>query len=257
MISLKSLEGLSGVRHAFFTRQGGASKGVYASLNCGPGSGDASANVKANRTRAMAAMGLAGVDLLTANQVHSATVVTVDGPWRESGAPKADGLATKVRGLALGVLTADCAPVLFADAKAGIVGAVHAGWRGAKAGVLEATVKAMIDLGADVEDVSAGIGPCIAQESYEVESGFAAAFMDDDRENRDYLAAAEREGHYLFDLPGYVAGRLKALGVASVETAALDTFADEKLFFSYRRATLKGEGDYGRNLSVVALVGKT
>lgn len=255
MITLDSLEDLGGVSHAFFTRRGGVSKGIHASLNCGPGSSDKTGNVEANRIRAIAAMGLAGAGLVTVRQVHSAIAVVVDGPWGETGAPKADGLVTKVRGLVLGVLTADCAPVLLADADAGIIGAAHAGWRGAKGGILEATLQAMVDLGADAGNIAAGIGPCIAAPSYEVGEDFSLEFLEDAPENRAFFSASDKEDHYLFDLPGYVAGRLESLGLMSIENVSRDTLAEGENFFSYRRATLNGEDDYGRNLSAIALIG--
>lgn len=254
MIILETLGRLEGVNHAFFTRRGGVSDGIYASLNCGPGSNDNPDDVKTNRTRALAGLGLTGVGLFTADQVHSATVVVVDGPWGEADAPKADGLVTKAPGIALGVLTADCAPVLLADAETRVVGAAHAGWRGAKSGILEATVKAMCGLGARAENIVGAVGPCIGPKSYEVGKEFIAEFMDDDPENRGHFSVAGRKDHYLFDLSGYVAGRLLRLGLRSVEKAAHDTFADKELFFSYRRAVLGGEDNYGRMLSAIALI---
>lgn len=258
MITARSLEKISGVRHAFFTRQGGVSKGVYASLNCSLGSNDDLIKVKANRTRAMAALGFAGAQLLTASQVHSAAVLGIDESrrksWDKIKGPKADGLATRLPGVVLGVLTADCAPVLFASAKCGVVGAAHAGWRGAKEGILEATVAAMIKLGAEASSISAAIGPCIAHESYEVADGFFASFMAENVENHAYFAASAKPGRYLFNLQGYAAGRLGRLGLASVETSSFDTFTDSDNFFSYRRAVLKGERDYGCALSAIALL---
>ncbi|OHC74497.1 MAG: polyphenol oxidase [Rhodospirillales bacterium RIFCSPLOWO2_12_FULL_58_28] len=255
MIIVESLERLNGVSHAFFTRQGGVSAGVYASLNCGPGSNDDIDDVTTNRTRALAGMGLAGACLLTADQIHSSTVITADRPWGKKGAPKADGIVTKIPRIALGVLTADCAPVLFADAEAQVIGAAHAGWRGAKSGILEATVEAMCGLGADAGNIVCAVGPCIGAKSYEVGKEFFAGFMDDDPKNRDHFSAANREDHYLFDLSAYVAKRLLKLGLRSVDKTAADTFADKKRFFSYRRAALSGEENYGRMLSAIALTG--
>jgi hypothetical protein len=243
------------VRHGFFTRQGGVSDGRYASLNCGLGSGDDPDRVAANRARAMAALDLPGAALATAAQVHGTRVITVDAPWPDGARPQADALVTRRPGVALGILTADCAPVLFADAEAGVIGAAHAGWRGAKAGVLEATVAAMAHSGARRERIAAAVGPCIRQASYEVGADFRAAFVADDHGSADLFAPAAREGHFRFDLAGFVARRLQSLPLAGVAIQPYDTFADEAMFFSYRLVTLNGGGDYGRMLSAIALAG--
>jgi len=199
-------------------------------------------------------LGLAADRLVSCYQLHGTTAITVERPWRREDNPHADGMVTAVPGIALGVLAADCAPVLFADPEARVIGAAHGGWRGALAGVAEATVAAMTVLGARVELIRAGIGPCIAQPSYEVGPEFHAAFAAADRDCGHFFEPAPRAGHFLFDLPGYLAHRLTRLGLAAVEQAPHDTAAEEDLFFSYRRACLRGEGDYGRGLAAIALV---
>jgi purine-nucleoside/S-methyl-5'-thioadenosine phosphorylase / adenosine deaminase len=243
-----------GIRHGFFTRQGGVSEGIFASLNCGFGSSDEAAKVAENRARAMAALGLGGERLLTCYQVHSAEVVVVDRPWQRGEAPRADAMVTGTPEIALGILTADCAPVLFADAGARIIGAAHAGWRGALTGVLEATVAAMERLGAKPQRISAAIGPCIGRESYEVGAEFPAPFLAENAANAAFFRATPRQGHFLFDLAGYVAARLKRLGLARIETIPGDTAAEAERFFSYRRSCHRKERDYGRELSAITLV---
>ncbi|HEX5455205.1 MAG TPA: peptidoglycan editing factor PgeF [Stellaceae bacterium] len=252
MITLDALDG-DRVRHAFFTRQGGVSEGLYASLNCGFGSGDDPQRVERNRAIAAGRLGVAPDRLVSCHQVHGTRVMTVERPWRREDNPRADGMVTTVPGLALGVLAADCAPVLFADSAAGVIGAAHGGWRGALAGVMEATVAAMAALGARPERIRAGIGPCIAQASYEVGPEFAAAFAGADRDSGGFFRPAPRDGHHLFDLPGYIAHRLGRLGLGAVARTPHDTAAEEALFFSYRRACHRGESDYGRGLAAVAL----
>ncbi len=254
MLTIGPLNELPRVRHAFFSREGGVSDGLYASLNCGPGSRDAPAAVRENRRRAMAQLDLPGAALVTLHQVHSAEVVAVDAPWEIGQGPRADGLVTARPGLALGVLAADCAPVLLADATAGVVGACHSGWKGALGGVLEATVAAMRRLGAEAERIQAGIGPCIAQRSYEVGADFAAPFLAQDPENAQFFCpSASRADKAHFDLKGYVARRLTLAGVGRVQVLPCDTCAEPHRFFSYRRATWSGEPDYGRQLSAIAL----
>lgn len=256
MLTHSVLEPLIGIGHAFFTRAGGVSGGIYASLNCGFGADDEAANVAANRSRAMARLGLPGDALVTAYQVHGCSVRVVDGTARtgaRTGEERVDGMVTRETGIALGILTADCAPVLFGDARAGIIGAAHAGWRGALAGILEATVAAMETLGAERADMRAAIGPCIAQASYQVGPEFPAPFLSDDADNASFFVPSERARHFRFDLAGYVAARLKALGLAEIGAVAADTCTDADRFFSYRRATLRGEPDYGRALSAIAL----
>lgn len=252
-IKLHALDGVASVRHAFFTRQGGVSRGLFASLNCGWGSGDDLGVVARNRAIAASQLGLASDRLVTCHQVHGTDIVTVERPWRREDNPHADGTVTKVPGIALGVLAADCAPVLFADPEAGVIGAAHGGWRGTLAGVMESAVKAMTVLGARTERIRAGIGPCIAQASYEVGPEFPGNFTARDQESAGYFAPASRPGHFLFDLPGYIALRLQRLGLAAVERAPHDTAAEEELFFSYRRACLRGEHDYGRGLAAITL----
>jgi polyphenol oxidase len=253
MLTLGPLNDVEGVRHAFFTRQGGVSEGLYASLNCGMGSGDNADRVTTNRARAMAQIDRVPEALVTLYQVHSPTVVEVEQPWTREAAPKADGMVTKARGLALGILTADCAPVLLADGSAGVIGAAHAGWRGALTGVLGATVAAMVKLGAKPERIVAGIGPCIAQRSYEVGPEFPAAFLADDPANESFFAPAARPGHFMFDLRGFVGKQLRKIGIGATYPLPNDTCREEDRFFSYRRSCLRGERDYGRGLSSIAL----
>lgn len=242
------------VRHGFLTRKGGVSEGIYASLNCGPGSADDSASVAENRRRAVDRAGLGVAPLVSCYQVHSADVVRVTEPWGAKDAPKADALVTDQKNIALGVLTADCAPVLFCDAQAGVVGAAHAGWKGAVGGVLEATVREMVRLGGKPQNIRAAVGPCIHQKSYEVGADLCEAVLAaSDWAYELFEPSGGRAGHYQFDLPGYVAGRLARLDIGRFEVLALDTYSDEKQFFSYRRTTHQGGGDYGRALSVIGL----
>jgi len=252
MLTIGPLNALPGLRHGFFTREGGVSEGLYASLNCGLGSGDDPGHVAENRRRAAAALELEAERLLTCYQVHSPDVVTVERPWAPDERPRADALVTRTPGIALGILTADCAPVLLADAEAGVIGAAHAGWKGALDGVLEATVAAMVALGAEAGRIVAGIGPCIAQRSYEVGPEFPAAFVARAVENADFFRPGQGD-RLLFDLKGYAARRLVAAGVGTVLPLPCDTCAEEARFFSYRRACRRGEGDYGRGLSAIAL----
>jgi YfiH family protein len=257
MLTLGTLNRLDGVRHAFFSREGGVSEGLYASLNCGLGSGDALTNVLSNRASAAAQLDVAADSLLTCYQVHGIDVVTVEKPWSRENLPRADAMVTKQPGIALGILTADCAPVLLADSQARVIGAAHAGWRGAISGVAHATIKAMVDLGADLTRIVAGIGPCIAQRSYEVGPEFPAPFLAADPANATFFApcasAAERgETKYMFDLRGFVAAELGKAGVRQVYDLPHDTCREER-FFSYRRACQRGEKDYGRELSAIAL----
>ena len=257
MITAEALSRDGRVRHGFFTREGGVSEGVYASLNCGFGSGDKPDHVAANRGRAMARLnpdpGPEGGDLITLYQTHSAVAVVVEEPWRPGEAPHADAFATRTPGMALGILTADCAPVLFADETAGVIGAAHAGWRGALDGVLEAVVDAMCGLGAECGRIHAAIGPCIQQASYEVGPEFHDRFISADPSHAVFFETASRAGHFLFDLPGHLGKILKSLGLAAIETAADDTCADEDRFFSYRRAVQRGEKDYGRTLAAIMI----
>jgi purine-nucleoside/S-methyl-5'-thioadenosine phosphorylase / adenosine deaminase len=255
MIRLTGLVVDCGVRHAFFTRRGGVSNGLYASLNCGYASGDEAANVERNRTIAMKRIGLPADRLVTCRQVHSAAAVTVESPWRREAAPKADAMATNVAGVALGVLTADCAPVLLCDPVARVIGAAHAGWRGAYGGVVEAAIEAMERLGAARHRIRAGIGPCIGSASYEVGPEFPQPIVAHDPITAVYFSPAQRAGHFLFDLAGYVEHRLTLAGVPFVEHAPYDTFADEDEFFSYRRARRRNEPAFGLGLSLIVLDG--
>lgn len=243
-------EGLRGVRHGFLGRTGGVSQGVHASLNVGLGSDDVPEAVRENRRRAVAAVA-PGARLVTLHQVHSATCLAA-GDWAEEARPQGDALVTDRPGLALGILTADCAPVLFADVEAGVIGAAHAGWKGALAGVLEATVGAMEQLGADRTRIAVAIGPAIAPPSYEVGPEFAERFLEADAGNARFFAPGP-SGRPHFDLAGYCAHRLVRAGVGLVEQLARDTCAEAGCFFSYRRATLAGEPDYGRQASLIAL----
>lgn len=253
MITISAINGIAGVRHAFFTREGGVSEGPFRALNCGYGSGDDPGNVARNREIALARVELDGAPLVTAYQKHTADVALVREPWAPDEAPVADAMVTDVAGIVLGILSADCAPVLLADPDAKVVGAAHAGWRGALAGVAGAVVEAMADLGADTKRIVAAIGPCIAQRSYEVGEDFAGTFIDDDPDNAMFFQAARRDGHRMFDLSGYVSRRLNQAGVRRVIRAPSDTCREEARFFSYRRTVLNGERDYGRGLSVIAL----
>lgn len=250
------LAACDGVSHAFFTRAGGVSNGVYASLNVGYGSGDARDNVGENRRRAMACLDCPPTALTTLYQTHSADAVVVDRIWEPSDAPRADGMVTDRPGIVLGILTADCAPVLLAGTTPDggpVIGAAHAGWRGALAGVLDATVAVMERLGANPERIRAAVGPCIGARSYEVGPEFAPPFLDQDPENARFFSAGKRAGHPYFDLAGYVAHRLARCGIREVGRIEADTCADEARFFSYRRTTLANEADYGRELSAVVI----
>lgn len=237
-------------RHGFFTRKGGASSGIFAGLNCGAGSTDQADIVAINRARAADTMGVDVSHLVTLNQVHSPICLTVDAPL--SIRPEADALATATPGLALAILTADCQPVLFADTGAGVIGAAHAGWRGAKAGVLEATLDAMETLGARRANIHAVIGPTISQAAYEVGPEFFEAFTDDDPETRRFFANGSG-GRMLFNLPGYGLWRLRAAGVGLAEWTGHCTYSDADRFFSFRRTTHAGEADYGRLISIIRL----
>lgn len=243
-------QALDGVVHGFLGRRGGVSTGTVAGLNVGLGAGDEPEAVAQNRRLAVAAVA-PGARLVTVYQVHSADCVTVSEPWDELQRPRADALVTDRPGLLLGVVTADCAPVLLADRAAGVVGAAHAGWRGALDGITDATVAAMVALGARRENITAAIGPCIARSSYEVDTGFEDRFRAADPANGAFFTPG-RPGHCHFDLEGYVAQRLKSAGLAQVERLGADTCTQEARFFSYRRSTLRGEPAYGRQISVIA-----
>jgi len=255
-VSSDILSQVPGVRHGFFTRRGGVSDGIYASLNCGPGSGDQAAHVHENRQRVMRAMGFdpgGAAQLNTLAQIHSAHVVQLHRALSPGRHPQADALVTDVPGLVVGVLTADCVPVLFADTGGRVVAAAHAGWKGALAGIVAATVGAMAEMGAPAQRIVACIGPSIQQQSYEVGSELRQRFVAEDSANHAYFHDSGQAGHFMFDLSKYVSHRVEAAGVARVDDLALDTYNGEQDFFSYRRATHRGESDYGRQVSSIAL----
>ncbi len=242
-----------GIRYGFFTRVGGVSDGIFESLNCGIGSGDDVNKVHENRSRIAASVGVPYSHLLTCYQIHSSKVVPVTAPWPVTDRPKADAMVTKQKGMALAIATADCGPILFYDPEAKVIGAAHAGWRGAVDGVLENTVDAMEQLGGRAENIHAVIGACIQQASYEVGPEFPAPFLQQDEGNRAFFKEALRAQHFMFDLPGYIRHRLLQAGLENVHNLGFDTFADEATFFSYRRRTLRGDTGHGTLLSVITL----
>jgi polyphenol oxidase len=244
---------MPGIRHGFFTRGGGHSTGIFSSLNCGLGSGDDPDLVMQNRNVVARALGVGDGHVVSAHQVHSAEAALVQVVWPVHGKPKVDGLVTSTRGLALGVLTADCGPVLFADAEAGVIGACHAGWKGALTGVTDATVALMKQQGARRENIVAVIGPMISRAAYEVGPEFPAPFLEQNPAHAKFFTASARAGHFMFDLPHYLRQRLTGLGLRQVQDLALCTYSDEARFYSYRRATHRGETDYGRLISAIAL----
>jgi polyphenol oxidase len=248
-LTARSLVDAAGIAHGFFTRCGGVSAGIYASLNCGPGSGDDAQRVRENRGRVTKLLG--AQHLITAHQVHGTTAVVAERPWASSARPRADAIVTSQKGLAIGVLTADCAPVLLADAEAGIVGAAHAGWRGAIAGVVEAAIAAMEERGAHRARVHAAVGPCIGQAHYEVGPEFEREFSARDPESAPCFVRAGDRAH--FDLSGYLGVRLRRAQIAGVEVVSACTFAEADAFFSYRRAQARREQDYGRQISAIVL----
>lgn len=253
MIEAPSLKALPGIRHAFFTRQGGVSTGLYDSLNGGMGSKDDLAAVTENRARMARALGIAPENLVACWQVHSPDAVVLETPSTREDAPKADAVVTRIPGLGATITVADCGPVLFADAQARVVGAAHAGWRGAFGGVIEGTLRAMEGLGARRERVVAAIGPLIRQPSYEVGQDFVDRFLAEDPAFTRFFIPSPRAGHSMFDLPGFIAHRLGQAGVAQIEDLRLDTYADPDRFFSYRRSTHQGEADYGRLVAAITL----
>jgi YfiH family protein len=253
MLTAAPLDALAHIRHGFFTREGGVSSGIYASLNCGLGSDDDKGAVNENRARIAAQMGVAADHLLTVHQIHSAKAVHVTDIWTPATAPQADAMVTDRAGVALGVLAADCTPVLFADTQAHVIGAAHAGWKGAFTGVLETTIDAMIALGAKRDTIAAAVGPCISRDAYEVGPEFRDRFLEASVANDIWFTPSARDGHFMFDLTAYVAARLTAAGISAAERLNLCTYADEQKFFSYRRTTHRGETDYGRQMSAIAL----
>lgn len=255
MIRSPKLSALPGIKHGFFTRLGGVSEGIYTSLNGGQGSSDKPYHVAENRARMAAELGVALPHLLSAYQIHSADVIEVKAPWGMADRPRVDAMVTSVPGLALSILTADCGPVLFADVKAGVIGAAHAGWKGAMSGVLEATINAMEMLGARRQAISACLGMTISQKNYEVGPEFLVKFLAEDVENMQFFKESQTEGHAMFNLPAYIGERLQRAGIGEFEDLGLCTYGDEARFFSYRRTTHRREPDYGRHISAIALVG--
>jgi len=253
MFQASSLAAQDGVAHGFFTRLGGVSDGIYASLNCGPGSRDEPANVTENRARVAGLLGAAPGALLTAYQRHTNTAVVAEAPWAKDKIPEADAIVTRVPGLAIGILTADCAPVLFCDAEARVIGAAHAGWRGALSGIIEATVDAMTGLGAERQRISAVVGPAISQGAYEVGQDYQERFMAEDPDSAAFFVTDEGSGEPHFDLTGYVAERLARAGVGEIVDLGLCTYYDETRLFSYRRSQHHREEDYGRQISAIVL----
>ena len=254
MLTAASLAVFAGIRHGFFTRAGGVSEGVYASLNGGAGSADVPARVTENRARMAGILGVQPHRLLVAYQVHSADVVTIDQAWQPSERPRADAIVTRTPGLAIAVTTADCGPVLLADPHAGVIGAAHAGWRGALTGVIEATIAAMESCGAERARMTVALGPMIRQPDYEVGPEFVARFASGDDANARFFKPASRPGHALFDLPGYVSAQVSAAGIDRIEDLGHCTYADPVRFFSYRRSIHRREIDYGRHINAIALV---
>jgi YfiH family protein len=252
-LSAPTFAATDGISHGFFTRQGGVSGGIYASLNCGPGSRDEPENVKENRARVAELLGTEPGRLLSVQQQHSAQAVIAEKPWKDGKAPQADAIVTATPGLAIGVLTADCAPVLFYDARARVIGAAHAGWKGALAGIVEATLDAMLELGARRETIGAAIGPAISQRAYEVGQDFIQNFLGEDADAAPYFAIDESSGEPHFDLAGYVGERLARAGIGDVTDLGLCTYCDETRLFSYRRSQHHGESDYGRQISAILL----
>jgi len=254
MLQSPILAALPGIRHAFFTRAGGVSDGVYSSLNGGVGSNDEPAKVRENRARMAQALAVQPERFLTCYQIHSPKVVEAHEPWTHETRPHADAIVTREPALAIGVSTADCGPVLFADPQARVIGAAHAGWRGALTGVLEATVEAMERLGADRSRIVAAAGPMIHQPNYEVGPDLVERFMAADKDNARFFSPGQ-PGKSMFDLPGYVTSRLKALGIGPVDNLAICTYGDPGRFYSYRRTTHRSEPDYGRHVNAIALNG--
>lgn len=250
-LEILTSDALAPIRHGFFTRRGGASSGIFKGLNCGAGSSDQAEAVRINRARVAEAMSVEPDHLISLHQVHSADVVHVTAPFSEK--PKADAMVTATPGIALGILTADCAPVLFADAEAGVIGAAHAGWKGAIGGVIDATITAMEGLGARRDAIAATIGPCISQRNYEVGQDFVERFVDDTPDYARFFAGGRSADHAQFDLPGFVLSRLRTAGVQAPEWTGHCTYAEPDRFYSYRRTTHLKEADYGRLIASISL----
>jgi polyphenol oxidase len=254
-VTSPALAALPGIRHAFFTREGGVSAGaIYGSLNGGTGSNDDREKVLENRRRMAAHLGVKADHLVSVWQVHSGDCIPVTGPW-PGERPKVDAMATAMPGLALGIATADCGPILFADAKAHVIGAAHAGWQGAFKGVMEATIAEMEKLGATRKNITAVIGPMLSQKNYEVGPEFVARFTAQDADNARFFIPSEKPDHAMFDLPAYNVQRLQRAGIGHIANLRLCTYADEQRFYSYRRTTHRKEPDYGRLISAIALAG--
>jgi len=246
------LSAIPGLRHAFFTRHGGVSGGIYDSLNGGLGSSDNPASIGENRRRMAEQMGVTPAHLLSVWQVHSADAVVAAGPWEDASRPRADAIVTRSEGLAIGVTAADCGPVLLVDPNARVIGAAHAGWKGTLTGILESTVAAMEQLGAERSGIVAAIGPLIRQHSYEVGGEFVERFIEADAEHGSFFIPAARQGHAMFDLAGFIRMRLENAGVLMIDDIGIDTYSDER-FYSYRRSVHRKEPDYGRHVHAIAL----
>lgn len=255
MLQAPSLGRLKRIRHGFFTREGGISDGLYTSLNGGIGSKDDPSRVAENRARMARALDVQPECFVGCYQIHSSEVVVAERPWDHADRPKADAIVTKVPGLAIGVSTADCGPLLFADEQAGVIGAAHAGWRGAFTGVIEATIAAMEQLGAHRSRISAALGPLIRQNNYEVGQGFVDEFLGADKGHARFFRGGSRPGHAMFDLPAFVAERVLQSGIGAFEDMQLCTYADEQRFYSYRRSVHRSEPDYGRHINAIVLKG--
>ena len=253
-ITADCLADIPGVRHGFFTREGGVSEGIYAGLNCGAGSKDDRAKVLENRHRVAGHLGINGGHLLTCYQIHSASAVVVTEPWTFETMPKADALVTNMPGLAVGALAADCAPILFADPEAKVIAAAHAGWKGALTGIIESTIATMTRIGAKRNRIRAALGPCIGQNAYEVGSEFEANFLNVNPAYASYFRRLTPQSRQHFNLPSFVLDRLAAAGLDTVESCTDCTYSDESRFYSYRRTTHRGESDYGRQLSAIVLL---
>lgn len=253
-ITADCLADARGVAHGFFTREGGVSDGIYAGLNCGAGSKDDRASVTENRERVARHLGTEGTRLVSCYQIHSADTIVVTEPWTFATMPRADGLVTNVPGIAVGALAADCAPVLFADPDARVVASAHAGWKGALGGILESTIATMERLGARRSRIRAALGPCIGPAAYEVGPEFEARFVETDAGHARFFRRPRPDERPYFDLPGFVLSRLEAAGLDTVENCTACTYGDEARLYSYRRATHRGEPDYGRQISAIVLM---
>ena len=254
MLSSPLLSAIPGLRHAFFTRDGGVSDGVYGSLNGGLGSNDDPANIRENRRRMADAVGVATDRFLNVHQIHSPDAIVATGPWEGPLRPKADAIVTRIDGLAIGVTTADCGPILFVDPNARVIGAAHAGWKGALTGIVESTIDAMENLGAERGGIVAAIGPLIRQPSYEVGGEFVERFIEADADNAVFFIPSSRDGHAMFDLAGFIRMRLENAGVLMIDDLGVDTYSDERCF-SYRRSVHRKEPDYGRHVHAIVLEG--